>query len=233
MTFFWVLYLISFVAALVFSSLSGRHYTYYLMTLTPYLALPIAASFESLAAWGQRGKSQAKQTEGTAESDAGRNHASHSPRAYAAIAIIAAISLVLAAYEVRSYRSSIIENAHAYEALSTDDPSNGSIYTNGYALVQKVDELSSPDDRIVVCFSDAWVFVESDRSSASRYIFQPEDTRLYIRENLLWEDVLDNQPKLVIVPQYATYFVDYLHGLPGYERVWSDSEHIVYECVDS
>ncbi len=208
---FWVCYLIAFAVALGFSSLSGRHYTYYLMTMIPYMALPMAGCLSVFAGCTKDKKAW-----------------------FVTFTIIACIVLAgLLFLDGRHYVSALRTNHDAANILSTDDINNaGSIYDDGYAIVDKVDELTAPDDKIVVCFADSWIFVESDRSSASRYIFQPEDTRLYIREQLLWEDVQANQPKLVIIPQGAMYFLDYLHGLPGYEVAWSDTGHVIYERID-
>lgn len=223
--FFWAIYAISFVVALGFSSLSGRHYMYYLMTLIPYFSLPIAAGISTCMrmACGYAGqlKGSSKQIY------------QHPARGAVTGALVCIVVVLLGLFDADQYRLSLHQNMNAYQVLDQDSSENeSSIYNNGYEVVSKVDELSDPDDQIVVCYGDAWIFVESHRSSASRYIFQPEDTRLYIREQLLWQDVERTQPKLVVIPRYAMYFLDYLHGLPGYSEAWSDSGHVIYERVD-
>jgi hypothetical protein len=198
----WAALLGATVLALLCASMSGRQYEYYLMAWIPFAPMALAALFGRLPAFAQGLDRLCQKRIGIAVVTV----------AALAVTGVCLIPCILTGYSYAFYY------ADAHDDENLDDKGG---------VVDAILTYTDADDQIVVCGADCWAFVETGRSAATRYIFQPEDTRLYIRQEYLIEDIEQNRPKLVVVPTgYDS--IDYLDGLPGYSLVFENDSYLVY-----
>ncbi len=198
---FWVCMLCATVFALAFASMSGRQYEYYLMAWVPFGPVSLAFALGFLMSYIKRcGKPK-------------RGRA-----VIVSIVLIVCVGICLI--------PNIITGYNYFSRYRTADEAHD--WNGKGGVVQTILANSTPDDKIVVCGAECWAFVESGRSSATKYIFQPEDTRLEIRREYLYQDITNNKPKFVVIPWYYDS-TSYLNGLPGYSLVFSNQWYLVYE----
>ncbi len=197
---FWVCLLIATLLTVAFASMSGREYEYYLMAWVPYAACPIAYALGEVFSYVRQ------------------NFDLHRGRSIAlAAATVAVAGLCLIPNIATGY--GYAQRYHVAQDAEDADGRGG--------VVQTVLALTSPDDKLVVCGAECWVYTETERSAATRYIFQPDDTRLEIRQQYLFEDIQANKPKLVVIPNNYNAF-DALRGMPGYSLVFQNGGFMVY-----
>lgn len=197
---FWACLLGATILTVMLASMSGREYVYYQMAWVPYAPLPFAFALARVAAY----------TKEQAASRRGRS-------VVAVIVTIALIGVCFIPNILNGYGSA----RTLYFAHDAEDMEGRG------GVVRTVLALTEPSDKLIVGGAECWVYNETGRSAATKYIFQPDDTRLVIRNELLFEDIQANRPKLVVIPTNYNP-LDALQGLPGYLEVFRNDSFMVF-----
>jgi hypothetical protein len=198
---FWACMLGATLLAVAFASMSGRQYEYYLMAWVPFGPVCLAFALSYMMAYiKNNGGLKRVRT------------------ALLSVAIVCLAGICLIPNIITGYN--YFSQYHRANEVNDWNGKGG--------VVQTILADSTPEDKLVVCGAECWAFIETGRSSATKYIFQPEDTRLEIRREYLYQDIMNNHPKFVVIPWYYDS-TSYLNGLPGYSLVFSNQWYLVYE----
>lgn len=197
---FWITLYFATVFTLMLASMSGREYQYYLMAWVPYVALPLAYVLEQAVSYVKK------------------NVSLHWVRSVG-------LSVVIAALLAFSLIPNVIQG-YGYAEWHYSAQEDKDMEGRG-GVVQAILALSTPEEKILVCGAECWAYNETGRLAATKYIFQPDDTRLEIRERFLFEDIQANKPKLIVIPNNFNE-LGALKGLPGYTKVFQNTSFMIF-----
>ncbi len=201
---FWICLLVATLLTVALSSLSGRQYPYYLMAWVALVGLPVARC-------AQLAFTRIREKDG--------------PRlftmALAVVFCIAGLSCFI--FNGTRVISTIDYLANSPAQTDLEGPKG---------IEEAVLTHSDETDTIAVYNQSTWIYNACRRDAATRYIFLPEDTRLYIKEDLFYQDIHENHPKLVIMlVADETEALRNLEGLPGYTQAYRNRDYVLYETT--
>lgn len=195
----WVCVLVTILVTALITAMEGNRYVYYLIFWPALLALPVAAAFEDVL--GRCGEH-------------GRTAAGVGT---AVVAVLCALCMlpgfVYGSLNIRDYNV-------AFSARSENQQGG---------IVRAVLEYSSERDTIICYDQQTWLYDVTGRNAATKYIFQPEEGRLWIKQRAIREDIECNRPELVVIPGDDRANIDAdLGGLVGYAPVYDNGMFVLY-----